>query len=62
MSEAIASNEFSMLNHGLASSTCLQCHALPKKTQKELQVLYVSGQIKELLRVFFPVPYAMPPE
>lgn len=59
--EAVRSDEFSMRQHGSASSSGWQGRAPPKKTQEELRRLYDSGEILELLRVFFPIPYPMPP-
>jgi hypothetical protein len=59
--EAVRSDEFSIQRHGSASSSGWQGRAPPKKTQEELRRLYDSGEILELLRVFFPIPYPMPP-
>jgi hypothetical protein len=60
--EAVFSDEFSMQADGSASSTGWQGRTPPKKTQSELRGLWEGGQIKELLRVFFPIPYPMPPQ
>lgn len=59
--EAVYSDEFSMQQHGSASSSGWQGRAPPKKTQEELKELYESGGILQLLQVFFPIPYPMPP-
>lgn len=59
--EAVLSDEFSMRRHGSVSSSGWQGRAPPKKTQDELKRLYKTGEILELLQVFFPVPYPMPP-
>jgi hypothetical protein len=59
--EAVYSDEFSMQQHGSASSSGWQGRAPPKKTQEELKELYESGGILPLLQVFFPIPYPMPP-
>jgi hypothetical protein len=59
--EAWRSDEFSMLEHGSASTSGWQGRAPPKKTQEELRQLYESGEILSLLQVFFPIPYPMPP-
>lgn len=59
--EAVCSDEFSMQQHGSASSSGWQGRAPPKKTQEELKQLHESGEILQLLRVFFPIPYPMPP-
>lgn len=58
-SEAILADSFSISENGLASSTGWQGRAPPKKTQRELEALYRSGEIVELLKVFYPVPYLM---
>jgi hypothetical protein len=59
--EAVCSDEFSMQLHGSASLSGWQGRAPPKKTQKELKRLWDSQEILQLLRVFFPIPYPMPP-
>jgi hypothetical protein len=59
--EAVCSDEFSIQANGLASSTGWQGRAPPKKTQSELKQLCETGEIKELLQVFFPIPYSVPP-
>ncbi|KAF8220690.1 hypothetical protein L208DRAFT_1035742, partial [Tricholoma matsutake] len=51
------SDEFSMQQHSSASSSGWQGRAPPKKIQEELRRLYESGEILQLLRVFFPIPY-----
>ncbi|KAF8225685.1 hypothetical protein L208DRAFT_1055584, partial [Tricholoma matsutake] len=55
--EVVCSDEFSMQQHGSASSSGWQGQAPPKKIQEELRGLYESGEILQLLRVFFPIPY-----
>ncbi|KAF8219842.1 hypothetical protein L208DRAFT_1337394, partial [Tricholoma matsutake] len=57
--EAVCSDEFSMQQHGSASSSGWQGRAPPKKIQEELRGLYESGEILQLLRVFFPIPYLL---
>ena len=59
--EAVRSDEFSMQQHGSASSSGWQGRAPPKKTQEQLRRLHESGEILQLLQAFFPIPYAMPP-
>ena len=59
--EAVRSDEFTMLGHGSASSSGWQGRAPPKKTQEQLKKMYDSGEILELLQLFFPIPYPMPP-
>ncbi|KAF8227637.1 hypothetical protein L208DRAFT_1405131 [Tricholoma matsutake] len=60
-SEAVIADSFSIAENALASSTGWQGRAPPKKTQSELKALHRSGRIVELLKVFYPVPYPMPP-
>jgi hypothetical protein len=57
--EAVCSDEFSMQVNGLASLTGWQGCAPPKKMQSELKQLCKTGQIKELLQIFFLIPYSM---
>ena len=59
-SEAILANSFSISENSVASSTGWQGRAPPKKTQRELEALYRSGEIVELLKFFYPVPYLIP--
>jgi hypothetical protein len=50
-----------MQANGLASSTGWKGRAPPKKMQSELKQLCKTGEIKELLQVFSPTPYSVPP-
>lgn len=59
--EAVCSDEFSIQKEGQVSSSGWQGRAPPKKTQEQLKRLWESGGILELLQVFFPVPYPVPP-
>jgi hypothetical protein len=60
--EALCSDEFSLQRDGLSSSTGWQGRAPPQKTQLQLKHLYETGEIQDLLQVFYPVPYPMPPQ
>jgi hypothetical protein len=60
--EALCCDEFSMQRDGLASSTGWQGCTPPKKMQSQLKCLYQTGEIHNILWLFYPVPYPMPPQ
>ena len=50
-------NRFSMASDANPSATGWQGRAPPEKTQQELQVMYDSREIANVLSTFYPVPY-----